>query len=289
MQVDVKDLPALVSNPGRYFNFIPKNAFSPNIPDTDLHRAYLVHAKSSDYFARRDGTYSREDYYANPHEYRSSFHTDVAPYLTTLMNAVGWSHGFPRLMTNEQLPIALELSRKVATVSGNPLGRFINVGDISCDVQGGLEFLTHTTTLCDPFYISRPANLSSHLPGVQMMAVDILPTALPIDASTHFSNALVPHLESLIAGYMDSDQGKLKDALNRATVAEEGKLAEKHVWLGEKVEAWRANSSGKTQTMTKKQRILMLGSGMVAGPAVSEICKRGDIELVIGTSSSGMS
>lgn len=169
-------------------------------------------------------------------------------------------------------------------VSGNPLGRFISVGDISCDVQGGLEFLSHSTTLCDPFYTHRPANLPSHLPGVQMMAVDILPTALPVDASTHFSNVLVPYLESIIAGYKDPNQGGFKAALDRATVAQEGKLIEKHAWLGEKVEAWRSSSSGKSQTTARKQRILVLGSGMVTGPAISEICKRDDIELIVGKS-----
>lgn len=192
------------------------------------------------------------------------------------------------MITNEQLPVTLELARKIATVSGNSLGRFVSVGDISCDVQGGLEFLTHTTTLCDPFYTSRPANVPSHLPGVQMMAVDILPTALPIDASTHFSSVLLPYLESLIAGYKGSDQRELKGALARATVAEEGKLVEKHAWLGEKVEAWRSNS-GIAQTTTKKRRVLMLGSGMVAGPAVAEICKRSDIKLTVGKSPSRIS
>ena len=189
-------------------------------------------------------------------------------------------------MTNEQLPITLELARKVATIYGNPLGRFISVGDISCDVQGGLEFLTHTTTLCDPFYTSRPANLPSHLPGVQMMAVDILPTALPIDSSTHFSNVLVPYLESLVAGYKGSDKGELGGALDRATVSQEGQLLGKHAWLGGKVEAWRMSSGGKAQTTTRMRRVLMLGSGMVAGPAISEICKRGDVELIVGKSSS---
>lgn len=203
------------------------------------------------------------------------------------MNAVGWSHGFPRLITNDQLQITLELARKVATGSGNPLGRFISVGDISCDVQGGLEFLTRSTTLCDPFYTSRPPNLPSHLPGVQMMAVDILPTALPIDASTHFSNVLIPYLESLVAGYKRSDQGVLKGALDRATVAQKGELVEKHAWLGEKVEDWRSGSSGVTQAAKRRQRILILGSGMVVSPAVSEICKRRDVELIVGKSSTG--
>jgi len=121
------------------------------------------------------------------------------------------------------------------------------------------------------------------------MAVDILPTALPIDSSTHFSNVLVPYLESLIASYTGSDQGELKGALARATVTQEGRLLEKHTWLGEKVEAWRTSSGAKAQATTRKQRVLMLGSGMVAGPAVSEICKRGDVELIVGMSPSGIS
>ena len=121
------------------------------------------------------------------------------------------------------------------------------------------------------------------------MAVDILPTALPVDSSNHFSNVLVPYLESLIASYTGSDQGKLKGALAQATVTQEGRLLEKHSWLGERVEAWRASSGAKAQTTTKKQRVLMLGSGMVAGPTVSEICKRGDVELIVGMSPSGMS
>ena len=121
------------------------------------------------------------------------------------------------------------------------------------------------------------------------MAVDILPTALPADASTHFSNVLVPYLESLVAGYKGFDQGRLEGALDRATVTQGGALIEKHAWLGEKVEAWRSNNSRKSQTTKRKQRILILGSGMVAGPTVSEICKRDDVELIVGKSLTGVS
>ena len=53
----------------------------------------------------------------------------VAPYLTLLLNGIGWSSAFPRLMTNEQLSVAL----KRAQVLGG--ARFTNIGDISCDVE----------------------------------------------------------------------------------------------------------------------------------------------------------
>ena len=76
--------------------------------------------------------------------------------------------------------------------------------------------------------------------------------------------------------------------MSRATVAQEGRLLGKHTWLGEKVEAWRASSSAEAQTAVRKRRVLMLGSGMVAGPAVTEICKRGDVELIVGMSFPGV-
>lgn len=95
--------------------------------------------------------------------------------------------------------------------------------------QGGLEFLTHASTLSTPFYTTRPASLPAHLPGVQMMAVDILPTSLPLDASTHFSNVLRPYLKTLIREYrhqspVDESEAKLRAALQRATVAKDGTL-----------------------------------------------------------------
>lgn len=46
--------------------------------DTDLRKVYLVHAVPQHYLAPLDGgSYSREDYYANPDKYQSEFHTKV--------------------------------------------------------------------------------------------------------------------------------------------------------------------------------------------------------------------
>ena len=292
--------------------------------------------------------YTREDYYAHPEMYRSEFHTkvrsllfllpyslclialQVAPYLTLFVNGTGWSHAFPRLMTNAQLAVALERAQTVGR------GRFASVGDISCDIevgifliwcpaagfvwtfkfsfsfgaeredqsnphvgyerfvyftyyyyliQGGLEFLTRPTTLSDPFYTVRPSNIPAHLPSVQMMAVDILPSSLPLDASKHFSDAILPYLRSLIREYRgEREEGGTgrgyMEALDKATVVRGGELVERHKWLGEPVRTWREGVVGAGAG--RKKKVLMLGSGMVAGPAVDQICKRGDVELLVG-------
>jgi alpha-aminoadipic semialdehyde synthase len=157
-------------------------------------------------------------------------------------------------------------------------------------LQGGLEFLPRASTLSDPFFKHRPSSLPSHLPSVTIMSVDILPSSLPLDASQHFSGVLMPYLRALINEYRGQPGSREHlEALNVATVTRNGELQGKHRWLAVPVENWEAtraaeieNKTGVAETLPKKKRVLMLGSGMVAGPAVQEICKRSDVEIIVG-------
>ncbi|KAI0328943.1 hypothetical protein GY45DRAFT_1435780 [Cubamyces sp. BRFM 1775] len=275
-------------------------------PNTDLHKVYVVHAHPKDYFVRRDGRlFDRADYYAHPNEYVSEFHTKIAPYLSLLLHGAGWAPAYPRLMSNDQLTTTLEIAQTLGK------GRFACVGDISCDVEGGLEFLSRHTTLSSPFYTTRPPTLPAHLPSVTIMAVDILPTALPLEASQHFSQAFLPYLRSVLAGYKEpgreaasEEERKTREALDRATVASGGELREPFAWLRKPLGVWKesagltASSSasalstpqdaGKKSALPgvqPKKRVLMLGSGMVAPPAVAELCRRADVELVVASNS----
>jgi alpha-aminoadipic semialdehyde synthase len=88
--------------------------------------------------------------------------------------------------------------------------------------------------------------------------------------------------------------------LERAKIVNEGVITSEHSWLAPRVEGWRntqAGSSGPAQTTNvdgavnssmlrqKRKKVLLLGSGLVAGPAVDVFVSRGDVELVIGKSS----
>ncbi|KAM6499393.1 Saccharopine dehydrogenase domain containing protein [Amanita muscaria] len=254
-------------------------------PDTSLHKIYLVHAKPEDYFVRSDGQgYDRESYYDSPELYHSVFCDKVAPYLTLFLNGIGWSNGYPRLMNDEQLVTALKRARELGGA------RFTNIGDISCDVSGGLEFMTKATTLSSPTFKIKPRDPS--LPEVQVMSVDILPTSIPLDASRQFSSALMPYLNRAIDWYSGKDQvdDHLHKALERATTAVGGELTAAHQWLQQGVDTWRAAQTAATHSHTskatgalKKKKVLLLGSGMVAGPAVDQIGQRNDIELVVAS------
>jgi hypothetical protein len=104
---------------------------------------------------------------------------------------------------------------------GSPLALKVDIQNLS---QGaGFEFLTRPSMLSDPFYSVRPPNIPDHLPSIQMMAVAILPTSLPLDASKHFSDALFPYLMGLIGEYRGD---KAEGPLDVATVVRAGDLVE---------------------------------------------------------------
>ena len=167
-----------------------------------------------------------------------------------------------------------------------------------------MEFLTKATTLSEPFYKIKPTSTSPQLPSVQIMSVDILPASIPLDASKSFSSALEPYLKNLIDyTIVPTTRGTLPTNLERATIATRGVLADKHKWLQPSVdefrkrrqevqvkEAWsdvaeqfhKIGPETTTTSLIRKKRILMLGSGMVAAPAVDFIAQRSDVELIIG-------
>ncbi len=187
---------------------------------------------------------------------------------------MGWNVRFPRLLTTSQLALAKRLAA---------------IGDISCDIGGGLEFVSRATTINAPSY---------DVNGVTVVAVDILPASLPRDASIHFSEKLLRYVRSVINGYKDVKEEDLEacNALKGATITSRGRLEKRHEWLAQKIEAWRASQESrrsdtsdmhpgigvKRERVAKKKRVLVLGSGMVAGPAVDELAGRPDVGLVVG-------
>lgn len=142
--------------------------------------------------------------------------------------------------------------------------------------------MSRASTISEPFFKYRPSTLPAHLPSVQIMSVDILPSSLPLDASEHFCRVLMPYLKAAIQEYRGLPvKQEYSEALKTATVAKDGQLQGTHTWLEDPLDKWR-RSAVKLEGSPRKKKVLMLGSGMVAGPAVQELCKRSDVELVVG-------
>jgi len=125
------------------------------------------------------------------------FHRRVAPYASVLVNGMYWDARYPRLLTAEHMAALAALAPE-----GRP--RLRAIADVACDLGGGLAFATRATTPDQPCYEwdaaarAESRGVGQSRSGVVVLAVDILPTALPLDASAHFGDHFLPLLLDLL-------------------------------------------------------------------------------------------
>jgi saccharopine dehydrogenase (NAD+, L-lysine forming) len=137
-----------------------------------------------------DAAFDLQHYYSTPQAYRSDFE-QYLPHLSVLVNAIYWDPRYPRLVTKDYL--------RSAFAAGQPKLRVI--GDISCDIDGAIECTVKATEPGEPNFVYNP--LTGDVrdgvegEGVVVMAVDILPSELPRDASEYFSQVLLPYVPAL--------------------------------------------------------------------------------------------
>jgi alpha-aminoadipic semialdehyde synthase len=173
-----------------------------------------------------------QDYYTTPQAYRADFE-QYLPHLSVLVNAIYWDPRYPRLVTKDYL--------RHAWTAGQPKLRVI--GDISCDIDGAIECTVKATEPGDPNFVFDP--LSGEIAdgvageGVVVMAVDILPSELPRDASDYFSQVLLPYVPALAAAdYTASfDDLALPAEIKRAVIAHRGQLTPAFQHLSQHVRA----------------------------------------------------
>ncbi|WVQ67733.1 uncharacterized protein L199_005937 [Kwoniella botswanensis] len=254
------------------------------LKDAPTNRVYACMIPTSSYIIGTDGEpYDRTAYYKTPAQYKSIFAEKIAPYLTTIINGVGWSSTFPRTISNS------DLSSLLGASSGQgQKQKLVAVQDITCDKEGGLEFVNQFTTIDEP-YFEGPG-------GILISSIDILPTELAADASAHFSSKILPYVRKALFPEAQGDKTGENDTVQRAMIVDQGELLEPHRWLLPKVEAWRSSSSSSNATETTpnsaplgqsrqggKKKVLLLGSGLVAGPAVEVFAARSDVRLAIAS------
>ena len=172
----------------------------PNLPNrTDIVYGVVVEEEGLVRRKDQDAPFSRKEYYENPDLYEARFHEDVAPYVTCVVNCTYWDHRYPRVLTKQQL-------KDIREGQGNK--KLIAISDISCDIEGSVEFLTKSSYIEAPFYMYDPIDdvTSDSLdgPGILMCGVDILPSELPRESSMHFGDAMMEYV-----GPLSSSDGSL--------------------------------------------------------------------------------
>lgn len=114
------------------------------------------------------------------------------------------------------------------------------------------------------------------------MTIEILPAELPLPSSEHFSACAFPYLESLFARSRTSQQDELLAALHRSTIVKQGQLVEPHTWLSSLLQDQPVAAVSRSDAAGSQKRVLVLGSGLVAGPACEVFLARKDVAVTIG-------
>jgi len=174
-----------------------------------------------------DESFELQDYYDHPEKYRSCFDAYL-PHLTLLVNCVYWEQKYPRLVTKQDL-------RELYRASEQPRLRVI--GDISCDIEGAIEATVKCTEPGAPVYVYDPFE-DQAIPGVTgegpvILAVDILPSELPREASTYFSSVLMDYVPAIAkADYaLPFEALDLPPEIKRALIVHRGELTPSYRYL----------------------------------------------------------
>jgi alpha-aminoadipic semialdehyde synthase len=184
---------------------------------------------------RRPGEpFDLDAFFVDPSAYRSRFERYL-PHLDMLMNCVYWTPAAPRLVTKQWIR------------SQGADRRLRVIGDISCDVEGAIEITLEATEPDDPVYVY-DAEDDRIIRGVAgegpvVLAVEILPSELPREASTFFSGILRRYVSDIAAAPLGSElvQSGLAPELQRATIVYRGSLTPSYRHLEEYLRNRRAS------------------------------------------------
>jgi saccharopine dehydrogenase (NAD+, L-lysine-forming) len=176
-----------------------------------------------------DDRFELQDYYQHPEKYRSRFETCL-PYLSILVNAIYWDTMYPRLVTRDYVRRAY---------GGGRSPRLKVIGDISCDVEGAIEVTVKSTEPDEPVFVYDPetgqATDGYEGRGPVVMAVDILPSELPREASIDFSRVLGAYVPAIARADFTApfERLDLPPEIKHAVILHQGRLTPAYRYLQE--------------------------------------------------------
>ncbi len=141
-----------------------------------------------------------------------------------LLQGAYWDERYPR-----QLPLDL-VKRRADDLPWI-------VGDISCDLDGTLEFTTKATSIDDPAFTYNVAKMQTEdkisWDGPTVMSIDNLPCELAADVSDEFSKLLVERLPYVLKMDLTKpfEHCGLSTELQRGTIVYNGELTPKFKYL----------------------------------------------------------
>ncbi len=205
------------------FDFLPHQEISveqlESLTEYDKNKIYKVVFKEKDMVEPidEDKEFELQDYYDNPENYRSKFEQYLNK-LSALVNAIYWDERYPIFVPKEFVKENLNnLKLQV-------------IGDITCDIDGAIEFTSKSTESDNPAYVYNP--IKDEIvdgfegKGIVDIAVDNLPTEIPKDSSKSFSESLFPFIPGIVNADLTKsfEECGYPDEIKRAVIVYKGEL-----------------------------------------------------------------
>lgn len=214
-------LPAVEITPEELLEIKKSGAYSNKL-------VYKIVFKEHHLSELKDGSekFDLQDYYNHPEKYKNQFEKYL-PHLTILMNCMYWDDRYPTLVTKdaiEKLHSEGDMKLKV-------------IGDVTCDPDGSVEFTHKGTEIEDPVFVYDPVKREPAMgfegEGILVMAVDILPSELPREASETFGDALLEFVPAIArANYSVSfEKLDLPSPIKRALILHNGELTPDYAYI----------------------------------------------------------
>jgi len=170
-----------------------------------------------------------QNYYENSQDYKSQFEKYI-PHLSMLVNCIYWTPQCPRFVTKKYL-------NSLYLVDENQKLKVI--GDISCDINGSIEFTTKVTEPDNPTFVYDPINDRVYDgiegKGVVVLARDNLPCEIPRESSIFFSNELINFVPQIVNAHRSGslDKNALPLPIQKALIVYKGELTKDFEYLKE--------------------------------------------------------
>jgi alanine dehydrogenase len=172
-----------------------------------------------------DQEFDLQGYFGHPENYTGVF-GQYLPNLTLLVNCIYWDERYPRLVTKKWLRENWTSNTKLRVI-----------GDISCDIEGSIECTLKATEPGDPIFTYLPETNDIKMgwegDGPVIMAVDILPSELPREASLYFGDLLTPFVPAIAKAEYAADFTALDlpPVIKRAVIVHKGRLTPDYEYI----------------------------------------------------------
>ena len=165
--VDLQDLKVLITGDGLVSEgaqFFFKKIGILSKENSNKNSPYFKILSPNQYYKRVDGRFNFKDLIRGKGKYETQFIKHINNY-NVYLACHYWDSRFPKLFDKK------DVNKEFFKI----------IGDITCDINGSVPTTVKSTSLVSPYYRYK---------NIEIMAVDNLPSGLPLEASKYFSSKL---------------------------------------------------------------------------------------------------